>query len=85
MSKVHDHVWEVHVSEASESEVSETSQLCWAHGFSCEDLPLQVGMSVQVLQGIGSVHFFAKVLLGVVKPFKIFSLNLEGECLVLLS
>ena len=43
-------------------------------------------MSVfDILQGIHSHHFFAKVLVGIVEPFEILTLNNERESIVLLD
>ena len=71
------------VAESGGSEVSKTVELGWAHGFSLENLTLQIVVIAQVLNNILSCNLQLELLTGFVKPLQVFSFNLEGECLVL--
>ena len=71
------------VAESGGSKVSKTVELGWAHGFSLENLTLQIVVIAQVLNNILSCDFKLELLTRFVKPLEVFSFDLEGECLVL--
>jgi len=82
---MHNHVWVETVGETSESEIPKAYQFRWAHAFSLEDFTSKVGVSIKVFESVGSVHFLAKVLLGVIEELKVLSFDLERECLMLFN
>lgn len=85
LSKILGDVWPVGVGCASQAEVSESLQLNWIHGFALEDKAAEVCLMVEIFESVGSDDFLIKVLVGVVEPLEIFTLNLEREGFVLLN
>ena len=79
------HVWEGHVGEGGDTEVSKPVKPLWVHGLPLEDFTVEVSMIVKVLQSVHSVHFFSEILLGVPQPFQVLSFDLERESFVLIN
>jgi hypothetical protein len=78
-------LWEESISHAGETEVAKSVNLLWVHHFSFEYLTFKGSMGFKIFDGACTVHFLGEILIGVVKPFQILSLDLEGESFMLLD
>jgi len=78
-------LWEESISHAGETEVAKSVNFLWVHHFSLKDLTFERRMGLEIFDGACTVHFLGEILIGVVEPFQVLSLDLEGESFMLLD
>lgn len=84
ISNMESKLWEESISHTSESEVAKSMNFLWVHHFSLENLTLEGSVLLEIFDGACTVHFLGEVLIGVVEPFQVLSLDLEGKSFMLL-
>lgn len=85
ISNMESNMWEESISHTSETEVAKSMNFLRVHHFSLEYLTLEGSVLLKIFDGACTVHFLGEILIGVIKPFQVLSLDLEGESFMLLD